>query len=346
MKAIVCEMCGSNDLIKQDGMYVCQNCGTKYSTEEAKKLLVEVAGQVKIDTTDELKNLYELARRAKGDNDSENAQKYYEQIIVKDPSSWEAAFYTTYYQAMNCKIGQIGLAANRVTNSLDTVFTLIKNNVTDAEKQKAVVDEITIQLMLISRMLFHGYQNHYNGIDSQIQDRFKQEYINNCYAATEIVYTAGDLLIKHFGDMYGKCAADCWKLAVIFHNTLNGAMANKEANAKVINEYNQKISKYDPTYKAPETNMKSDGGCYIATAVYGSYDCPEVWVLRRFRDNVLANAWYGRAFIRMYYFISPKLVKRFGNTIWFTQLWKPVLDKTVDFLRVKGFTDRPYNDKG
>ena len=28
----------------------------------------------------------------------------------------------------------------------------------------------------------------------------------------------------------------------------------------------------------------SSGGCYVATAVYGSYDCPEVWVLRRYRD--------------------------------------------------------------
>ena len=37
MKQIICEMCGSNDLIKQDGIYVCQMCGAKYSVEEAKK---------------------------------------------------------------------------------------------------------------------------------------------------------------------------------------------------------------------------------------------------------------------------------------------------------------------
>jgi len=33
-----CEICGSNDLIKIDGTYVCQNCGIKYSTDEVKKL--------------------------------------------------------------------------------------------------------------------------------------------------------------------------------------------------------------------------------------------------------------------------------------------------------------------
>lgn len=41
MKQIVCEMCGNNDLIKQDGVYVCQYCGTKYTVEEARKMMVE-----------------------------------------------------------------------------------------------------------------------------------------------------------------------------------------------------------------------------------------------------------------------------------------------------------------
>ena len=37
MKKITCEMCGGTDLIKQDGVFVCQNCGMKYSLEDAKK---------------------------------------------------------------------------------------------------------------------------------------------------------------------------------------------------------------------------------------------------------------------------------------------------------------------
>lgn len=41
MKQLHCEMCGSTDLVKQDGMYVCQVCGTKYTVEEAKKLMTE-----------------------------------------------------------------------------------------------------------------------------------------------------------------------------------------------------------------------------------------------------------------------------------------------------------------
>lgn len=58
MKRLTCEMCGSTDLIKQDGVFVCQSCGCKYSVEEAKKMMVEgtveVTGTVKIDDSDKL----------------------------------------------------------------------------------------------------------------------------------------------------------------------------------------------------------------------------------------------------------------------------------------------------
>ena len=58
-------------------------------------------------------------------------------------------------------------------------------------------------------------------------------------------------------------------------------------------------------------------GCYIATCVYGSYDCPQVWVLRRFRDNYLDKTSIGKVFICLYYTVSPYLVKLFGNDKWF-----------------------------
>ena len=65
MKQLTCEMCGSTDMLKQDGVFVCQTCGCKYTVEEAKKMMIEgtvnVTGTVKVDKSDEMDNLAVLA---------------------------------------------------------------------------------------------------------------------------------------------------------------------------------------------------------------------------------------------------------------------------------------------
>ena len=113
----------------------------------------------------------------------------------------------------------------------------------------------------------------------------------------------------------------------------------------------KQVQVYIKEYKHPPYNLnavntvQSTGGCYIATAVYGSYDCPEVWTLRRYRDNILAKTQFGRAFIKVYYAISPTLVKWFGNTKWFKELWKNRLDKMILNLQRSGVASTPYKDK-
>lgn len=101
----------------------------------------------------------------------------------------------------------------------------------------------------------------------------------------------------------------------------------------------------DATPEAVSEAAPSGGGCYVATAVYGSYDCPQVWTLRRYRDYTLAETRYGRAFIRTYYAISPTLVKWFGHTEWFRKMWKGKLDRMVADLNAEGVEDTPYEDK-
>ena len=49
------------------------------------------------------------------------------------------------------------------------------------------------------------------------------------------------------------------------------------------------------------------GGCFIATAAYGSYLHPKVQLLRDFRDHYLLTNGPGRAFVALYYRLSPPL---------------------------------------
>lgn len=92
------------------------------------------------------------------------------------------------------------------------------------------------------------------------------------------------------------------------------------------------------------TTPQPKKGCFVATAVYGSYDCPEVWVLRRYRDEQLSNHFGGRVFIKIYYAVSPKVVKLFGKSKRFNHFCKLKLDKFVAKLQKEGIDNTPYQD--
>ncbi len=111
----------------------------------------------------------------------------------------------------------------------------------------------------------------------------------------------------------------------------------------------ESIKKNEPVRPSSSNSSNSSasggGGCYVATAVYGSYDCPEVWVLRRYRDYVLLENPIGRLFVKLYYAVSPTLVRLFGKTRWFNSIIRPVLDKKVQALKASGYQDTEYQDK-
>ena len=350
MKQLTCEICEGTRFVKVDGNFVCQDCGCEYSVEEAKKMMsdsvVDVRGTVKIDRSEELDNLYMIARRAKNDGNAESAAKYYDMILIKDPTSWEATFYVVYFKAMECKIAGIQAAGISVTNCIDTVLDLIVNNVEDQEEQVSAYTEVATKVLTIARLLFNAAQNHYNQIDSRIRRNYLQEWINNAFAAMQCAYTLGNCLDECFGanSSANSLTVSAWKQGIVWHQTLIGHLDSKDLNRNTIKLYAEKIKKYDATYTLPQ-EPQLNTGCYIATSVYGSYDCPEVWTLRRFRDDTLGATWYGRAFIRFYYALSPTLVKWFGKTRWFKNFWQKKLDRMVKDLQAKGVESTPYSDK-
>ena len=81
MQKLQCELCGSLDIIKQDGLFICQSCGCKYTLEEAKSLL---SGTVTINRSSELDNLVEMIRNAFSDGEYERVIALCEKALVID----------------------------------------------------------------------------------------------------------------------------------------------------------------------------------------------------------------------------------------------------------------------
>ena len=77
--------------------------------------------------------------------------------------------------------------------------------------------------------------------------------------------------------------------------------------------------------RAQSTADKYGKRCYIATCVYGENN-PTVETLRRWRDNSLSQHWWGRIAITLYYWLSPNLVKLFGNNTLFHKLMRKLID--------------------
>lgn len=201
MKQLKCEMCGSTDLIKQDGVFVCQTCGCKYSIEEAKKMMVEgivdVSGStVKVDNERKIENLRTLADRAKAEGDTETAAKYFEELLKEDPNNWEANFYTIYYAAHNIKIAQIGSAANRVSNIIDTVYSLIKENLHTPDEQKAAGREVAYAVANFSSYLIPNATNNLGTTTESIDKAVDEWLVPICLMNIHV----GDSLVKYFGD--------------------------------------------------------------------------------------------------------------------------------------------------
>ena len=114
----------------------------------------------------------------------------------------------------------------------------------------------------------------------------------------------------------------------------NSKSSYSTTNTQQINVVTPHSVNISTSSNSNSSTQKRSEGCYIATMAYGDYNHPKVMVLRRYRDNILAKSTYGRAFIKTYYWLSPKLVKILSNHKRINSIIRCLLDKVVEKLSV------------
>lgn len=414
MKALTCEMCGSTNLIKEDGVFVCQSCGTKYSVEEAKKMMVEgtvsITGTVTVANTGSVENYLMLANNAYQAGNQKEAELYCNKIIEIVPNHSEAWLIKGKAAGW-----QTTLANVRLDESINSFMNAI--NYADEDKLSDIKSSVLTEIESLSIASLTLACNHFEEFpqgDSVDNIRnILNVIINNALPLVGLCDGNLDKNLANIGNVLGDCGTityktkvyldyhrdtypseydwkdyvegtdgclDVLRLAVsisqlekellidYYQNMIkfqqelilscsytysDGGYVKdysftdeaKNLRADMVMEWHQKIKELNPDYVIPSRPSTSSGGCYVATSIYGSYDCSEVWVLRRFRDFTLSKTWYGCAFIKLYYSISPTFVKLFGEKKWFKTFFKQKLDKFVTELQSKGYKNTPYNDR-
>jgi len=156
------------------------------------------------------------------------------------------------------------------------------------------------------------------------------EYSRLHYTRGNVIFAMGDgspnrgtfnSMMKNAAESYEK-AIGCFPTPLAYYN-LGMAYVNLNRNQEAVSALKKAeetagegdsvgLDASKALAKLEQTKGKS-GGCYVATACYGSYEHPDVLVLRRFRDEQLMASVPGRLFVWSYYAVSPCLARRLAR---------------------------------
>lgn len=206
-----------------------------------------------------------------------------------------------------------------------------------------VIDIITIDGLPTVKGLLENADNAIEDGNAEKAVKLYEEAIKikpNCHEAWWGLYHCNKYFDQYYGysDKYGN----------------SGPLTKASIMQSTINKYADKAIKYAPPEKAAQysgfiaddlqyieqvrsgqfdkSSSSGKSGCYIATAIYGSYTCDEVLALRRYRDDYLAQSVLGRAFIKFYYAVSPTMAKHIRPESLLGRSIRNVLDNKVKKL--------------
>ncbi len=227
--------------------------------------VVEVKGSVSIDTSDELKKLYQAARNARETSDTESALKHYENISAKDPDSWEALFYLVALKTNSIKNSEIASAAINVSNCLPKVFELLsKDNNLEKSQKIENIEMIIAECYSTALWLTEASHNFYKlstkgngvmaltgvvGAISSISSTGNaiQEDSNRCLHIANIMICCGNSIENIFDmtdESYKEYAVLCWKKGLELSENYKTVHGSSLFNNESITRFRNKIGSY------------------------------------------------------------------------------------------------------
>ena len=123
--------------------------------------------------------------------------------------------------------------------------------------------------------------------------------------------------------------------------TLTGLSPNTEYDFAAQLKHNDIEIEVEGTTLQFTTDVRSTppptGGCFIATAAYGTSTIEQIDVLREFRDSVLLESTAGSVFVSLYYQLSPPVADFIaGNELLRTLVRKLLIDPIVCVVESTG----------
>jgi len=198
MKRLTCEMCGGTEFVKDGDFFVCQSCGLKYTLENARKMMqddsaAESGSAAKPDESDKVRKLLQLARRAREEENGEDAKKYYELAMMEDPDNWESAFYASYYRVMESPLARLEEVLKNFNNRAKTTLGIILNTYTGEEFQANIRDFFESAAKLYGVVSEHTSKRHVDLLAEVMTQVFSDAFSgnkNNNYAHYDCEHAA------------------------------------------------------------------------------------------------------------------------------------------------------------
>ncbi len=343
-----CPNCGASiQLDNEQTEGFCLYCGSKVVVSEAISL-------IRIDNSQSLNNYIELGKSALSAGNGKEAFEYANKALEVAPDlsdAWIIKMKSIEYlgtigdprisEVMQCGDNAIKFALNSTEKQnevysyyLNRALSLILVGISQISDVSGIKETFrvlaTVSAFSAGNETLQADSTFVNLIESLISNALLLKIV----VPVEVIKNNEDYLelIREISDgyvRYSQCLSD--RYAIYGAKLLDSAVAARRENAKLFREGLPEIenSNFD---ESKINNTSSNGNCYIATAVYGSYEAQEVIVLRRFRDEILSKSLLGRIFINIYYTLSPPFANWLKNAERTNKVTKLMLDKWVNSL--------------